>query len=171
MDEKDLLLEEIDRLIERYFKNEANLTRRTDLPVSRHWTNVLNHIDDKPVTIIIGSTGCGKTTQVCGAGGMHSIEVVLLYFFFHNDNHKIISHVIVFWIHPCNFVGSSTSTRGKTLSKARTMSNCHNSASSNCRKKCRENSLLRKKLDNWNYLWISGKFHVLLLLFPFISSN
>ncbi|OQR70689.1 putative ATP-dependent RNA helicase spindle-E-like, partial [Tropilaelaps mercedesae] len=50
-------------LSDTYFKEE-NLRQRYDLPVAKHWTNILSSVDSKPVTIIIGSTGCGKTTQV-----------------------------------------------------------------------------------------------------------
>ncbi|XP_022706186.1 probable ATP-dependent RNA helicase spindle-E [Varroa jacobsoni] len=62
--EKDKLRLEAARLTEKYFSDELNLPKKKNLPVVRSWSTILQSINNKPVTIVIGTTGCGKTTQV-----------------------------------------------------------------------------------------------------------
>ncbi|OQR74832.1 putative ATP-dependent RNA helicase spindle-E-like, partial [Tropilaelaps mercedesae] len=46
-----------------YFKPE-NLPNPANLPVVEQWPTILNMIERNAVTIIVGSTGCGKSTQI-----------------------------------------------------------------------------------------------------------
>mmetsp|Transcript_72520 Transcript_72520/g.132517 ORF Transcript_72520/g.132517 Transcript_72520/m.132517 type:complete len:1279 (+) Transcript_72520:130-3966(+) len=43
---------------------QATLARRQELPISYMTEHILNAIESSPVTLISGSTGCGKTTQL-----------------------------------------------------------------------------------------------------------
>lgn len=46
-------------------KLEKNLLERQKLPVFRFKAQLMEAINDNPVIIIRGNTGCGKTTQIC----------------------------------------------------------------------------------------------------------
>jgi len=57
----------------------------SELPISKHRQSLLYAIETHPITIIIGQTGCGKTTQIpqflekagwCGTGKMIAITQV-----------------------------------------------------------------------------------------------
>lgn len=60
----DILRDETDRK-----QNDVNLQKsikdRTSLPVFAKKNEIMAAINDNPVVIIRGNTGCGKTTQVC----------------------------------------------------------------------------------------------------------
>ena len=43
---------------------QKSMKDRSDLPVFNARQEILNAINDNPVVIIRGNTGCGKTTQV-----------------------------------------------------------------------------------------------------------
>ncbi|MCL4133923.1 UNVERIFIED_CONTAM: hypothetical protein GTU68_032878, partial [Idotea baltica] len=44
---------------------QASNEKRFQLPVAYKRQEILDTINDSPVVIIRGNTGCGKTTQVC----------------------------------------------------------------------------------------------------------
>lgn len=76
--EKDKLRLEAARLTEKYFSDELNLPKKKNLPVVRSWSTILQSINNKPVTIVIGTTGCGKTTQVCDSS-LFSVLFTFIY--------------------------------------------------------------------------------------------
>ena len=44
---------------------QQSIRERQELPVFGHKQQILDAVNDNPVVIIRGNTGCGKTTQVC----------------------------------------------------------------------------------------------------------
>ncbi|KYN40307.1 Dosage compensation regulator [Trachymyrmex septentrionalis] len=44
---------------------QASIKERTSLPVFNKKSEIMNAINENPIIIIRGNTGCGKTTQVC----------------------------------------------------------------------------------------------------------
>lgn len=61
---EDLMNEQRDKL-QQDSNLQASLKERSNLPVFSMKNNIMSIINENPVTIIRGHTGCGKTTQVC----------------------------------------------------------------------------------------------------------
>lgn len=66
MDEisEDLLRGQKERLMSDT-KLQSMIEARNKLPVAAKRNEIMNAINENPVVIIRGNTGCGKTTQVC----------------------------------------------------------------------------------------------------------
>ncbi|GET92390.1 hypothetical protein, conserved [Leishmania tarentolae] len=63
-EESALLLEQLQRRITNAVYLEKFATRRAELSIAEHKHEILESIRNNPITIICGTTGCGKTTQV-----------------------------------------------------------------------------------------------------------
>ncbi|AIN97788.1 RNA editing associated helicase 2, putative [Leishmania panamensis] len=63
-EESARLLEQLQRRITNPVYLEKFATRRAELSIAEHKHEILEAIRNNPVTIICGTTGCGKTTQV-----------------------------------------------------------------------------------------------------------
>ncbi|CBZ30432.1 conserved hypothetical protein [Leishmania mexicana MHOM/GT/2001/U1103] len=63
-EESARLLEQLQRRITNPVYLEKFATRRAELSIAEHKHEILEAIRNNPITIICGTTGCGKTTQV-----------------------------------------------------------------------------------------------------------
>ncbi|CAH0390358.1 unnamed protein product [Bemisia tabaci] len=65
----DQISEDLSVALKDKMQNDQNLQRmlesRSKLPIHNFRTKLMDAINDNPVVIIQGNTGCGKTTQVC----------------------------------------------------------------------------------------------------------
>lgn len=64
----DQISEDLSVALKDKMQNDQNLQRmlesRSKLPIHNFRTKLMDAINDNPVVIIQGNTGCGKTTQV-----------------------------------------------------------------------------------------------------------
>ncbi|XP_072762492.1 dosage compensation regulator mle isoform X1 [Anoplolepis gracilipes] len=61
---EDLMNEQRDKL-QQDSSLQASIKERSNLPVFAKKSEIMNAINENPIIIIRGNTGCGKTTQVC----------------------------------------------------------------------------------------------------------
>lgn len=67
-DDDDVDMDEFSRVRsdeEYYAKYHFDLNRNRNLPIFAQREEIMTAINDNPVVILKGETGCGKTTQVC----------------------------------------------------------------------------------------------------------